>query len=242
VAIDAAYVSEHAGSRAGNCVSLTIKDTGCGMNRQTLERIFEPFFTTKEVGKGTGLGLATVYGIVRQHGGWVDVQSEVGVGTMFQIFIPASTQTTSSNTDFITKSDTVRGGKESILVVEDENGLRELVREVLLAYHYNVSVAASGPEALRVWAEAKGKFDLVVTDMIMPGGMTGRELGIELKKQKPSLKIIYTSGYSAELVGKDLGHDKTIFLPKPYRPPQLALIVRQCLDTPVKANAEPVPA
>ena len=240
--IDEAYTSQHAGSRAGKFVSLTVMDTGCGMDAQTLDRIFEPFFTTKEVGKGTGLGLATVYGIIRQHKGWVEVQSEVNVGTTFKIFLPAATNKRSANTEFIYRVEDAPGGKETILVVEDEAGLREMVREVLQAYNYGVSVAASGPEALRIWNEANGKFDLLITDMIMPGGMTGRELAEELKKQKSDLKIIYTSGYSPELLGKDLAVDRTMFLPKPYRPPQLALLVRQCLDFKEQKSNEPVVA
>ncbi len=238
--IDDVYTVQHTGSHPGRFVSLTVKDTGCGMDPKTLERIFEPFFTTKAVGKGTGLGLATVYGIVRQHGGWVDVQSEQGLGTTFTVFIPASEQKTEAHMDSASETDHVTGGKEKILVVEDQVELRELVREVLAAYHYDVSLAASGPEALRVWQSAGGRFDLLVTDMIMPGGMTGRELGEQLQSQKPGLKIIYTSGYSAELVGKDLGRDGTTFLAKPYRPNQLALVVRQCLDKKRPANTEPV--
>ena len=236
--VDEAYTAQHAGSHPGKFVSLMVKDTGCGMDQKTLERIFEPFFTTKAVGKGTGLGLATVYGIVRQHGGWVDVQSELGSGTTFTIFIPASAQKSSSSLDSTAEADQVAGGKEKILVVEDQVELRELVREVLAAYHYNVSLAASGPEALRIWENAGGRFDLLVTDMIMPGGMTGRELGEQLQSRKPSLKVIYTSGYSAELIGKDLGRDATIFLAKPYRPQQLALMVRQCLDKKQPVNGE----
>lgn len=243
VDIDESYTSQHAGSRKGKFVSLTVKDTGCGMDAKTLERIFEPFFTTKDVGKGTGLGLATVYGIVRQHKGWVEVQSELNVGTTFKIFLPAATnKKRSSSTEFIYRPDEVQGGKENILVVEDEVGLREMVREVLQSYHYGVSVASSGPEALRIWKEVNGNIDLLVTDMIMPGGMTGRELAEELKKQKPGLKIIYTSGYSSELVGKDLAQDGTVFLPKPYRPPQLALLVRQCLDVKEQKSDQPVAA
>jgi two-component system, cell cycle sensor histidine kinase and response regulator CckA len=236
--IDESYIAQHAGSRKGKFVSLMVKDTGCGMDARTLERIFEPFFTTKEVGKGTGLGLATVYGIVRQHDGWVDVQSVKGIGTTFTIFVPASMQQLPANENPTGEADNVKGGKERILVVEDQVELRELVREVLVAYHYDVSLAASGPEALRVWKSAGGRFDLVLTDMIMPGGMTGRELAEELKRLKPGLKVIYTSGYSSELVDKHLCRDDAAFLPKPYRPPQLALVVRQCLDKKPSANGE----
>jgi len=242
VDIDEAYTARHAGSHQGKFVSLMVKDTGCGMDSHTLERIFEPFFTTKEVGKGTGLGLATVYGIVRQHGGWVDAQSAKGIGTTFTIFIPASTQKLVTKDDFTTDIHEVKGGKERILVVEDQVELRELVREVLVAYQYDVSLAASGPEALRIWKNAGGRFDLLVTDMIMPGGMTGRDLAEELKRLKPGLRIIYTSGYSSELIGKDLGRDSAAFLPKPYRPPQLAHLVRQCLDKNPATNGASVHA
>ncbi len=162
IEIDEAYATRHPGSRSGQFVAFTVKDTGCGMDAKTLERIFEPFFTTKAVGKGTGLGLATVYGIVRQHGGWVDVKSEVNVGTTFTIYLPASTSKRGTNTDFISRTDNVEGGQEKILVVEDEVGLREMVREVLEAYHYKVSVAASGPEAVRIWKSAEGRFDFLI--------------------------------------------------------------------------------
>ena len=143
----------------------------------------------------------------------MDVQSEVGHGTTFNVFIPASQEKLPSNTDFLTLANSVQGGKERILVVEDQVELRELVSEVLKAYDYDVSLAASGPEAMRM-EKAEGNFDLLVTDMIMPGGMNGRELADELKRLKPGLRIIYTSGYSSELIGKDLGHDNAAFLPK----------------------------
>jgi CheY-like chemotaxis protein len=238
--IDENYATRHNGSRPGKFVCLTVTDTGCGMDQATLERIFEPFFTTKEVGKGTGLGLATVYGIARQHRGWIEVASEVGRGTTFNIFIPGTAQPAGSATDFLTKSQTVRGGKESILVAEDEDGLRELVQQILQQYQYEVAVAATGVEAMRIWTEAGGKFDLLLTDMIMPGGMTGRELAAELKKQKPNLKIIYTSGYSSELIGTAMGSGHETFLPKPYVPPQLARAVRESLDAPVQEAKKPV--
>ena len=130
------------------------------------------------------------------------------------------------------KSETVSGGKETILVVEDEINLLELVRSVLERYQYRVLIAASGAEALRVWEEQRGQIDLLMTDMIMPGGMTGSELAEELKKRKPGLKVIFTSGYSAELAGKDFSHDGTNFLPKPYQPQMVAQLVRKMLDAP----------
>jgi two-component system, cell cycle sensor histidine kinase and response regulator CckA len=235
VTIDETSAGQNAGSYPGRFVCVTVTDTGCGMSPQTLERIFEPFFTTKEVGKGTGLGLATVYGIVRQHRGWISVHSEIDCGTTFRIFLPAASQTDGSATEFIAKSKVVRGGNESILVVEDEDVLRELVQQILKEYQYQVTVAATGVEALKIWNQCEGKFDLLLTDMIMPGGMTGHDLAEELRKQKPELKVIFTSGYSSDLVGKDLGEE--VFLPKPYMPPQLARVVRECLDGPASEAA-----
>ncbi len=241
--IDADYVHHHAHARTGLFVCLTISDTGCGMDRQTLDRIFEPFFSTKEVGKGSGLGLATVYGIVEQHRGWIEVSSEVGVGTTFKLYFPAAPQTADAAAEPSPASpESVRGGKETILLVEDEPVLRDLVREVLCQYDYRVIEAGSGVEALKVWDEHDGRVDLLLTDMVMPEGLTGRDLATQLKKRKPSLKVIYTSGYSAEVLGREVGTGDTAFLPKPYVPPQLAQIVRQCLDAAPRPPRELVPA
>jgi CheY-like chemotaxis protein len=228
--IDERYAGQHADSRPGTFVRLTVTDTGCGMERQTLERIFEPFFSTKEVGKGTGLGLATVYGIVRQHRGWVEVSSQVGVGTTFNIYFPAGAIQTEAAEEAITAPESVRGGQETILLVEDELVLRELVREVLSQYEYRVLEASSGVEALKIWDEHDGQIDLLLTDMVMPEGMSGSEVAAQLRKRKPDLKVIFTSGYSPEFIGKDFTHSDALFLCKPYLPPQLAQTVRQCLD------------
>jgi CheY-like chemotaxis protein/two-component sensor histidine kinase len=230
VEIDGAYTSRNTDARTGKFVCLTVTDNGCGMDRKTMDRIFEPFFSTKEVGKGTGLGLATVYGIVNQHQGWIEVRSEVGQGTTFKIFFPAVARPAESSEESTSDTDTVRGGKETILLVEDEPVLRELVREVLSQYQYHVIEAGSGVEALRVWDEHNGQVDLLLTDMVMPEGMSGRDLAIRLRHQKPHLKVIYTSGYSSESLTSDFGSTDTSFLAKPYLPPQLAHLVRQSLD------------
>jgi PAS domain S-box-containing protein len=224
------YVRQHLESRAGTFVCVTITDSGCGMDRQTLERIFEPFFSTKEVGKGTGLGLATVYGIVKQHRGWVEVSSQVGSGTTFKIYFPATARKNEVAADTLAAPQTVRGGKETILLVEDEAVLRELVRDILGQYQYRVVEAASGIEALKAWDENNGQIDLLLTDMVMPEGMTGSDVAAQLRKRKPGLKVIFTSGYSAEAVGRDFSQGDAAFLAKPYLPPQLAQTVRQCLD------------
>jgi signal transduction histidine kinase/CheY-like chemotaxis protein len=228
--IDDAYVEQHPESHSGWFVRLGVTDTGTGMSKETIARIFEPFFTTKEVGKGTGLGLATVYGIVKQHGGWVDVESEPGVCTSFTIHLPASSKSFDTTFDRAPQKPTVKGGHETILLVEDEPVLRELARVILKDYQYEVLEASTGVEALKVWEQHNGRIDLLLTDMVMPEGMTGRELAEELKIRKPELKVVYTSGYSSDVMGGDIGLRDTMFLQKPYPPPLLAKTVRDCLD------------
>jgi signal transduction histidine kinase/DNA-binding response OmpR family regulator len=243
VTIGPDYVSHHPDSRAGDFICMTVTDTGSGMDQKTLDRIFEPFFSTKAVGKGTGLGLATVYGIVKQHLGWIEVLSEVGRGTTFKIYFPPSAiDEEEIVTQPLADPQAVRGRNEIILLVEDEPVVRELVSEVLQQYEYRVLEASSGVEALRVWDEHDGQIDLLLTDMVMPEGMTGRELASQLKKRKPELKVIYTSGYSPEMMGTSFGQGDTVFLPKPYLPPQLAHMVRQSLDGNGNRRTSPVPS
>src|SRR5260221_609263 len=227
---DDSYVKAHPEARSGQFVCLSVKDTGCGMDEQTQSRIFEPFYTTKEVGKGTGLGLATVYGIVKQHQGWIEVASQAGAGTPFQVFLPRSAKPPEITGEHPAPPDIVPGRKETILLVEDEPMLRELARIILSDYKYQVLEASTGAEAIRVWEAHQGQVDLLLTDMVMPEGMNGRELADKLKLRKPALKIIYTSGYSAEVMGADSAHRNIRFLQKPYPPPQLAQAVRECLD------------
>jgi signal transduction histidine kinase/CheY-like chemotaxis protein len=213
----------------GRFVCLTVADTGCGMDAATLSHLFEPFFTTKEPGKGTGLGLATVYGIVKQHQGWVVVESHVERGSTFTIFLP----------DILKLADAVPEqapsamslGDETILVVEDEPALRELVVKILEMCGYRTLEAGTGPEALRVWEKHKEEIDLLLTDMVMPEGMSGRQLAERLQAQDPGFKVIYTSGYSSSLEGKDIALVEGFnFLAKPYSPSRLAHLVRETLD------------
>lgn len=227
--IDDAYVQQHPDARPGRFVCLTVSDTGCGMDRATLARIFEPFFTTKEVGKGTGLGLATVYGIVKQHQGWIEVNSQPGAGTTFKVYFPASDKAIEAAPDRGPEK-SIRGGSETILVVEDEPVLRELARMILKDYKYHVLEASTGHEALQVWENHKGRIDLLLTDMVMPEGMTGRELAERLRRQKPNLAVIYTSGYSSDVMGQENAARDIRFLQKPYPPLELAQAVRECLD------------
>ena len=229
--IDEDYVKHHAYAHTGTFVCLQVKDTGTGMDAATLKRIFEPFFTTKEAGKGTGLGLATVYGIVKQHSGWIEVASEPGKGTAFKIFFPAEVHIPESDTEKFQPAQ-VRGGSETILVVEDEPILRDLAQLILQDFGYKVVQAASGVEALTVWQKNQGRFDLLLTDMIMPDGLSGRDLAESLLGYNPKLKVIFTSGYNVDDLGNEfVQKDGSRFLQKPYSRFTLAKAIRDCLDT-----------
>lgn len=231
VDLDTISVRRYPEGRVGRFICMTVTDTGCGMEPGLIRRIFEPFFTTKEMGKGTGLGLATVYAVVKQHRGWIEVTSEIGVGSTFKIFLPASDQIVPTPVPQSPQPEHIKGGKETILVAEDEAALLELMKHVLGQYHYKILTAASGTEALRIWEEQHGNIDLLLTDIIMPGGMTGRELAEELKKKKPELKVIYTSGFNSSMAGKDWGATgDTVFLSKPYLPDAAAKLIRTTLD------------
>jgi two-component system cell cycle sensor histidine kinase/response regulator CckA len=228
VAFDNKAAARQPKARAGNFVALTVSDSGCGIARENLDHIFEPFFTTKDVGCGSGLGLATVYGIVQQHNGWIAVESEVGRGTKFEIYLPASEKALPSTP---APAKIVRGGSECILLVEDEEPLRELVRCILESYGYSVIDAANGRRAFDVWKEHKPQVDLLLTDIVMPDGVTGRDLAETLKQEKPELRVLFSSGYSSDIIGKDFVlADGVNFLQKPYNPQTLAETVRDCLD------------
>ena len=215
----------------GDYICLTVRDTGTGIAPEVLPHVFEPFFTTKDVGKGTGLGLATVYGIVQQHRGWIKVASTLNEETVFEIFLPAIKGKADVSETAQTAAPAVRGGKETILLVEDEPPLRMLVRSVLERYGYRVLEAVSGVAALTVWQQHQNEIQLLLTDMVMPHGVSGRELARRLLIEKPALKVIYSSGYSLAVVGTDMVLQEGLnFLQKPYHPRKLAQAVRDCLD------------
>jgi PAS domain S-box-containing protein len=221
--------------RAGRYVCLSVCDTGMGMDEETLKRIFEPFFTTKPQGKGTGLGLATVYGIVAQHRGWVDVESRLGKGTTFRVYLPESSKRTEEAAE--EKDVGARPGKESILVAEDDPSVRQVLVMNLCRLGYQIYEASTGPEALAVWKEHQEQIELLLTDLVMPDGMTGLELAELVHADKPSLKVIISSGYSPELVEQGKPTDRSIvYLAKPYRMSLLGKVIRDCLDGKVKSD------
>ena len=225
---EAARVNTEA--RPGRYVCLTVADTGCGMDEATLKRMFEPFFTTKDVGKGTGLGLATVYGIVKQHQGWTDVASTPGQGTTFRVFLPALTDRAPADSAGPPHLPTEKG-HETILLVEDEPSVRKLVGICLRRNGYQVLEAAKGTEALDLWQEHRQKVDLLFSDMVMPEGMTGLELAQRLRLEKPDLKVVISSGYNVEMLSQNApANQRVTYLSKPYQLATLASEVRQCLD------------
>jgi signal transduction histidine kinase len=229
--IDAAYAERRPDARAGNFLRLRVADTGTGMDTATLGRIFEPFFTTKEVGKGTGLGLATVYGIVKQHDGWIEVNSELGKGAAFDVFFPTGEQMAAPEKKQSASPAPVTGGDETILIVEDEEILREMARDILKDCGYHLLEASTGKEALEVWRKCASKIDLVLTDMVMPEGISGVDLAERLLADRPDLKIIFTSGYtSTDINAELLSRSQARFLQKPYSHTTLARTVRDCLD------------
>jgi len=221
-------------AQLGSHICLAMKDTGCGMDAATLGRIFEPFFTTKDPGQGTGMGLATVYGVLKQHGGWIEVDSAPSCGTTIRAFFPLCTDGLPEEPTEIQPRSAECAPNESItiLVVEDEEMLREFVGDVLGALGYRVLSAPNGRVALEIWAEHQAEVDLLLTDVVMPESISGRELANTLLRKKPDLKVIFTSGYSAELIGTDFEQEKKhAFLPKPYRPERLAQTVASHLQS-----------
>jgi CheY-like chemotaxis protein len=231
VELDEAAANANPKARPGRFVNLSVRDTGCGMNQIVLGRIFEPFYTTKEAGKGTGLGLATVYGIVKQHEGWIDVESTVGVGSTFRVFLPASEKPSASGS-VSKETDYKRGGSETILLVEDEASLRQLAVLWLRQLGYTVMEAGTGLEAVALWEQHQAGIKLLLTDMVLPAGITGLDLAEKFKKHRPALQVIISSGYQPELTTRSggIGPADLEYLPKPYDAKSLTKIVRLCLD------------
>jgi signal transduction histidine kinase/ActR/RegA family two-component response regulator len=234
--LDDEYVRRHVGARPGPHVMLAVSDTGTGIPHEIQPQIFEPFFTTKEQGKGTGLGLATVYGIVKQSGGYIEVDSEPGQGTTFRVYLPRL-DAEPAPVDRSARPAAAAGGTETILLVEDEEGVRELARDILRASGYTVLEARNGPEALLLCERHQGPLDMLLTDVVMPR-MSGRELAERLAPLRPDLSVLYMSGYTDDAVIRHgvLGAG-TSFLQKPFTPAALVLHVRETLDLTAAAKA-----
>ncbi|MBL9139478.1 MAG: MASE1 domain-containing protein [Verrucomicrobiales bacterium] len=216
--------------RPGRFVCLSVRDTGTGIDDATMAHIFEPFFTTKAVGHGTGLGLATVYGIVSQHQGWVEVESAINHGTYFRIYFPASTLPL-QEPEAPVGLESVRGGNETILFVEDEGSVRRAGVQYLRLLGYRVFDAVDGISALEMWGKHSEHMDLLITDVVMPKGLGGLSLAKQLKADKPGILVIVTSGYSAELDQRTATEGSgVVYLAKPYEAETLGRLVRRCLD------------
>jgi PAS domain S-box-containing protein len=240
--MDEAYVRDHLGARPGRYVSLAVRDTGLGMDAETQKHIFEPFFTTKEKGKGTGLGLATVYGIVKQSEGYIWVDSAPGTGTTVRVYLPwaEAEPVAEEPTRSVVRDDVPARGTETVLLVEDEEMVRRMTREVLEGAGYHVLEASSGFEALRVSSGHGGRLDLLLTDVVMPG-MSGRELAERLAPVRPGIKVLYMSGHTDDAIfHHGVTQAGTGFLQKPFTPDALERRVRDLLGR-VEAVTAPRP-
>jgi CheY-like chemotaxis protein len=235
VQLDEAYTQRHSIVPAGEYVLLAVTDSGQGIAPEHMPHIFEPFYTTKEEGKGTGLGLATVYGIVKQNGGFIWVYSEPGLGTTFKIYLPRVYQGTERFMPIVT--DSSPQGQETVLLVEDEGPVRQSTREFLELNGYTVLEAHNGEEALRISREYPGPIQLMVTDVVMPN-MGGAKLAGQLAGERPGMKVLFVSGYAENTVLRHGPIDVTRrFLQKPFTLKTLARKMRQVLQKEVAAAA-----
>jgi PAS domain S-box-containing protein len=232
VDVDATYAREHAGATPGLRAHLSVSDTGTGIAPEHLGRIFEPFFTTKAAGKGTGLGLATVYGVVQQHQGWITVESAVGRGSTFHLYLPALPSSTAADGEESAEHPLPRG-TETVLLAEDDDQIRNLVQAALERQGYTVLAAANGSDAIAALLRHGGPVQLLVADLIMPGGINGRELADQALVARPGLRTLFISGYPADVVTRHLGlKTDGFFLHKPFAVRALLETVRNCLDRP----------
>ncbi len=228
VKMEREYIQTHNYGKSGVYARISFSDTGTGMDKRTTERIFEPFFTTKEVGKGTGLGLSIVYGIVKQHNGYIDVYSTPGQGALFNIYLPLiGSEAEETNS---TVPPVLTGGTEAVLIAEDNEEVRRLTRHILEKFGYKVTEAADGVEAIRVFSQNKDGIDLILLDVIMPR-KNGKETYDEIKKIRPGMKVIFMSGYAEDIIQNKVILDEGLnFVSKPVSPGELLKKVRETLD------------
>jgi two-component system, cell cycle sensor histidine kinase and response regulator CckA len=232
VALDAAFASEHLGVKPGPHIKLEVRDNGTGMDEATQARIFEPFFTTKEPGKGTGLGLATVFGVVKQSGGTICVHSELGQGTTFTVLLPCADRGTLAPVSVRPPSNQTLHGSETILLVEDDERVRQLAHTILRKHGYDVMQARSGGDALILCEQHPAPIHLLLTDMVMPR-MSGPQLAERLLALRPDMKVLYMSGYTNDQALRDgIAHSRLAFIQKPITPEALGRKIRQTLGAP----------
>jgi CheY-like chemotaxis protein len=229
VVFDDEYVKSHAGSYPGRYVMLALSDTGVGIDKEKQSLVFEPFFTTKEKGKGTGLGLATVYGIVKQSGGYIELYSEPGTGTTFKIYLP-ETEASGSVNDESVEVNLHTEGSETILLVEDAQPVRLIARKALQSRGYTVLEASGGEEALLLCERFSGPIHLLLTDVVMPG-MSGREVADRVLALRPELRVLFMSGYTDDaIVHHGVLDEGVVLIEKPFTPNGLSAKVRELLD------------
>jgi len=233
--VTSADASIHEDAKPGRYVVMSVTDSGAGMDEQTRQHIFEPFFTTKAGDKGTGLGLSTVYGIMRQSGGWIDVASKVGAGTSFKLYFPRIDRGSVEEHHEAGRTEAPHGG-ETILLVEDQDAVRRLTKSILMAYGYQILEAPNANEALSIGEKYSGEIDLLLTDVVLPG-INGKELGERLKKLRPKVKVLFTSGYPSDVIANrgvlDVG---MAYIAKPFSPDMLAAKVREVLTEPATSG------
>jgi len=227
ITVGKAFATAHGLHQAGSYALITVKDNGVGMDENVMQKIFEPFFTTKEVGKGTGLGLAIVHGIIQQHKGYINVNSALGKGTTFQIYLPLARMEEKSQD---IKRALVQKGTETILLAEDDEEVRKFIRKMLEKYGYDVVATRDGVEALKKFRENKDKIELVILDVIMPR-KTGKQVYDELRKIAPNVQILFVSGYTSDILYKrGILEDGFNFITKPVIHSELLKKVRELLD------------